>query len=107
MGAPLGLFPRHPRQDLPASEHSIITAFFGEVQYICKVYEVGELAGQAYIVMQYIDGTPLDTAVASSSLSMMDKLVLIQKVAIAIHEAHKLGIIHRDAHSEIPVEKPH
>lgn len=73
--------------------------------YVCKVYEVGELAGQAYIVMQYIDGTPLDTAVASSSLSMMDKLVLIQKVAIAIHEAHKLGIIHRNAHSEFAVEK--
>lgn len=61
---------------------------------VCKVYEVGEVQGQSYIAMQYVDGKSLDKAGASMSLT--EKVVIMQKVAEAMHEAHKLGIIHRE-----------
>ena len=60
---------------------------------VCKVYEAGEIAGKAYIAMELIDGRPLGECV---DLSFHAKLVIIRDVARALHEAHKLGILHRD-----------
>ena len=61
---------------------------------VCKVYEVGEVAGQPYIAMQLLAGESLDHA--SGSLSRTEKVQLLRDVARAIHTAHELGIIHRD-----------
>jgi WD40 repeat protein/predicted Ser/Thr protein kinase len=60
---------------------------------VCKVYEAGEIAGKAYIAMELIDGRPLGEC---SDLSFHAKLETIRDVARALHEAHKLGILHRD-----------
>jgi hypothetical protein len=61
---------------------------------VCRVYEVGEVGGRAYIVLQFIDGEPLHKAAARMSLD--DKIAVMRDVAVAIHEAHRLGIVHRD-----------
>jgi tetratricopeptide (TPR) repeat protein len=61
---------------------------------ICKVYEVGEVDGHHYIAMQFIEGEPL-TAVAPR-LTLDQKLQLMKRVAEALHEAHRAGLIHRD-----------
>lgn len=61
---------------------------------VCKVFEVGEVAGKVYIAMQLVEGHPLHEAAASMSLH--DKVRAIRDVALALHEAHKLGILHRD-----------
>lgn len=61
---------------------------------ICKVYEVGQVQGQTYIAMQYIDGGPLDRV--GPAMSLTQKVLVIKTVAEAMHEAHRLGIIHRD-----------
>jgi Flp pilus assembly protein TadD len=61
---------------------------------ICKVYEVGDVQGKAYIAMQFVEGQRLDRAAAS--MSQPEKVRIIQEVAAAIHEAHKQGVIHRD-----------
>jgi serine/threonine protein kinase len=60
---------------------------------VCKVYEAGEIAGKAYIAMELIDGRPLGEC---GDLSFHAKLETIRDVARALHEAHKLGILHRD-----------
>ncbi len=71
---------------------------------ICKVYEVGEVQGKAYIAMQFVEGQRLDRAAAS--MSQPEKVRVIQEVAAAIHEAHKQGVIHRDLKpSNIIVER--
>ena len=62
--------------------------------HICKVYEVGEEGGTAYIAMQRLHGAPL-TEVAHD-LDRDQKLLLVARVAQAIHEAHRAGLIHRD-----------
>jgi serine/threonine-protein kinase len=61
---------------------------------ICKVYEVGEVDGKAYIAMQFIDGVPLGEA--APGLSLLDKVEIVRSTARAVHAAHLLGIIHRD-----------
>jgi serine/threonine-protein kinase len=61
---------------------------------ICKVYEVGEVGGKAYIAMQYVAGQSLEQAAARLSLSQ--KVQVIRDVAEALHEAHRQGIVHRD-----------
>jgi hypothetical protein len=61
---------------------------------ICKVYEVGEVEGKAYIAMQYVPGQPLGEAAAS--MTQTEKVQVMSRVARALSAAHQLGIIHRD-----------
>ena len=61
---------------------------------VCKVLEVGEVEGKAYIAMEFIDGQSLHRA--KSLLSIEEKIRLVQQTAEALHAAHELGIIHRD-----------
>jgi serine/threonine-protein kinase len=61
---------------------------------VCKVFEVGEVGGKAYIAMERVDGIPLGQL--AEFLSLHDKVQIIRDVALALHEAHKLGILHRD-----------
>ncbi|MFO0592334.1 MAG: protein kinase [Polyangiaceae bacterium] len=61
---------------------------------ICKVYEVGEVDGQSYIAMQYIEGRSLRAM--RRELSLDAKVEIMRKVAEAMHAAHRLGVIHRD-----------
>ncbi len=61
---------------------------------VCKVFEVGEVLGEVYIAMQFIDGEPL-SAVADG-LSVEQKARLVRDAALGLHEAHRQGIVHRD-----------
>ncbi len=61
---------------------------------ICRVYEVGEVSGRAYIALQLIDGEPLSMVAARMSLD--EKVAVMRDVAVAVQEAHRLGIVHRD-----------
>jgi len=65
-----------------------------EHEHICKVYEVGESDGKPFIVMQLIKGQSLDRV--ASEMSLEQKLLVIQQVAEALHEAHRVGLVHRD-----------
>jgi tetratricopeptide (TPR) repeat protein/predicted Ser/Thr protein kinase len=61
---------------------------------ICKVFEVGEVAGRHYIAMQEIHGVTLDRA--ARKLTLEQKVQLVREIAEAMHAAHRLGLIHRD-----------
>jgi hypothetical protein len=61
---------------------------------VCRVYEVGEVEGRAYIALQLVAGEPLHKAAARMSLD--EKVAVMRDVAAAIQEAHRLGIVHRD-----------
>ncbi|TMQ02303.1 MAG: serine/threonine protein kinase [Deltaproteobacteria bacterium] len=60
---------------------------------ICRVYEVGEVEGRAYIALQFVDGVALHKAAAGMSLD--EKIAVLRDVALAVHDAHRLGIVHR------------
>ena len=71
---------------------------------ICKVYEVGEVEGKAYIAMQYVPGQPLGDAAAS--MTQTEKVQVMSRVARALSAAHQLGIIHREVCVEISAGNP-
>ena len=64
---------------------------------ICPVYDVGEIDGQHYITMAYIEGRPLRDF-SKSSKRQADKQTarVIRKIALAMAEAHDQNVIHRD-----------
>src|ERR1700730_11639349 len=52
--------------------------------------------GTAYIVMEYVDGVPIDIYCDSNRLDIAARLKLFQTVCAAVHYAHKNLIVHRD-----------
>ncbi len=61
---------------------------------ICKVFDVGEWKGQAYIAMQFIHGETLESAALHMDLD--EKVETVEIVAEALHAAHRQGLTHRD-----------
>ena len=75
-----------------------------EQDFICKVYETGEVEGRMYIAMQYIEGQTLTRM--RDELTLEQKVKLIKESAEGIQAAHRLGLIHRDIKpGNIMVEK--
>jgi serine/threonine protein kinase/Tfp pilus assembly protein PilF len=52
--------------------------------------------GTAYIVMEYVDGVPIDAYCDSNRLDIVARLKLFQTVCAAVHYAHQNLIVHRD-----------
>jgi len=65
---------------------------------VVTIYDVGEQEGtQApYIVMEYIEGTTLDSLISGSARPVSVTLDLVKQVAQALDYAHSQGIVHRD-----------
>lgn len=61
---------------------------------VAKVFEVGEVQGSPFIVMQFIDGT--DLAQAYRHLTLEQLVRIMQQVASGVEAAHRLGLLHRD-----------
>ncbi len=61
---------------------------------VVSIYSVGQVDGQPYLSMRYIDGPNLRAALPQ--LNLEQKVGIIQEVAEALQACHRLGIIHRD-----------
>jgi predicted Ser/Thr protein kinase len=97
---------------LPAlmSDSEFITRFRSEARMmaalrhpgIVQVYDYGENAqvgahGLDYLVMEFIDGTPLSAKIRQAGrLSPAETMAAVAQVADALQAAHDAGIIHRD-----------
>ncbi len=87
---------------LRRTDSQFITRFMHEAQLqaglehpnICRVYEVGEWQGQAYLAMQFIKGDTLEAC--AKALTLREKVEILEAVASAMHYAHRQGLIHRD-----------
>ncbi|PSM32045.1 serine/threonine-protein kinase [Haliangium sp. UPWRP_2] len=63
-------------------------------EHVCKVYEVGEVEGKPYIAMELLDGFPLQKVLGQ--LRLEEKVYILRDTALALHAAHRQGIVHRD-----------
>jgi eukaryotic-like serine/threonine-protein kinase len=63
---------------------------------ICTIYEIDEQNGQAFIAMEYLDGSTLKHLIGNRPMDLDTMLALGIAVADALDAAHAEGIVHRD-----------
>ena len=69
---------------------------------IANVFDYGEVAAGpdipvAYLVMEYVDGEPLSAQLARDGrLPTARVLEIVRQAALALAEAHRVGMVHRD-----------
>jgi len=89
-----GLFTHAAREQF-ARERQILARLHHP--HITQLYDGGETTdGQAYIVMELIEGAPILDHVEAAGLSLAGRLTLLTEVCDAVAYAHSQGVIHAD-----------
>jgi len=64
---------------------------------VCRVYDIGEVEGLAYISMEYVDGEDLHSLLRRIGRLPSDKaLEITRKLCAGLAAAHDKGVLHRD-----------
>jgi serine/threonine-protein kinase len=89
-----------------SSRPEVVTRFFNEAKAataipdpgIVQIFDFGHhIDGSAYIVMELLDGEPLDKRLERvGALPVPDALRIMRQVSSTLGAAHARGIVHRD-----------
>jgi len=64
---------------------------------LVRAHDAGEVDGQHFLAMEYLDGVDLARLVRSSGpLTVADACEAVRQAAIGLHYAHEHGLVHRD-----------
>lgn len=64
--------------------------------HICALYDIGAQDGLSYIVMELLEGEPLDKRIARGPIPPSDAIAIAIEIADALDQAHSHGMVHRD-----------
>jgi hypothetical protein len=90
---------------LPPQNARLIERFRAEVRIarqvshrnVCRVYDLGEIDGAAFISMEYVDGEDLGSLLRRIGRLPGDKaLEFARRLCAGIAAAHEKGVLHRD-----------
>ncbi len=73
---------------------------------ICTIHEVGDSDGEAYIVMEQVEGQPLSSLLGTNGLPPGLVVRYGMQITDALAHAHEHGVIHRDLKSTNVVVTP-
>ena len=64
--------------------------------HVCSVHDIGEHEGRHFIVMEHLEGAPLNQRIGGRPVPLGQLLDFGIQIADALAAAHHLGIVHRD-----------
>jgi predicted Ser/Thr protein kinase len=88
-----------------AQDAAMLARFHNEVRIarqvshpnVCRVYDLGEVDGQPYLSMEYIDGEDLGSLLRRIGRLPSDKaLEFARRICAGLAAAHDKGVLHRD-----------
>lgn len=91
-----------------AADPAFVERFFREAQALAQlshpnivdVYDMGQRGSYLYILMEYVDGRPLRTAIREKQITPVEAMRLTMDLCAALASAHAQGIVHRDIKPE-------
>lgn len=91
--------------DEAARDEAMLERFRNEVRMarrvshpnVCRVYDVGEIEGQTFFTMEYVDGEDLASLLRRIGRLPSDKAVdIARQLCAGLAAAHAKGVLHRD-----------
>ncbi|MBL7037767.1 MAG: serine/threonine protein kinase [Pirellulaceae bacterium] len=88
-----------------AGDSDVLKFFHNEVRLarqiahpnVCRVYDIGEVGGQHFLSMEYVDGEDLASLLRRIGRLPPDKgIAIARQLAAGLAAAHDRGIVHRD-----------
>ena len=88
-----------------SQDPAMLARFYNEVRVarqvthpnVCRVYDIGDINGQPFISMQFVDGEDLSSLLVRIGRLPADKAVeMSRKLCAGLAAAHSQGVLHRD-----------
>src|SRR2546430_867758 len=88
-----------------AKNEAALARFYNEVRIarqvshpnVCRVYDLGDVEGQPYLSMEYVDGEDLGSLLRRiGRLPEVKALEIARKLCAGLAAAHDRGVLHRD-----------
>ena len=67
---------------------------------IVQIFDIFEIHGFDWIVMEFVDGDRLQVLIEDNRLGLAEAVLLAREIAEGLAEAHSKGIVHRDLKTE-------